>query len=362
MPELKIALIIPIPVDRGVSAPGLTFSRWLPLDDKDAILVTEGDVSVALRFQIESTWWAHNPSIEELPGIVNVLAHRLYADVTVVDVRNELLTYLQRRDFRHRAATEDVDVQAKCDALSERVLVLTLRTVNRLISYARSRKAQYWLSEYEIDVGRCSETFARFEAKARFADTGWFRFGPSNVTSVPVVLAPEERFIRSDEWPEIRDFVASSGRTPLARTLLAGAETLAANGHSRSALTEAVTALEVALYAFARHPAADRAFGAGLASRLDLASLLQQVEHLGFSGSVRYLLPTLLPANVLPQAVIEGCRSAISQRQTVVHQGQREVPDGTLRASLAAIRSLCDILESLTQSAEDDAAGHAAAV
>ena len=167
--------------------------------------------------------------------------------------------------------------------------------------------------------------------------------------------------IRADEWRDIRDFVVSSRRPPLARTLLAGAETLAADGHSRSALTEAVTALEVALYAFARNPAAERAFGPMLAKRMGIGTLHQQVEHLGLSGSVRYLLPVLLPDSVLPEDVLEGCRAAIDQRQTVVHQGQRDVPTGALRSSLRAVRSLCDILDGLSQlGVEDNASGAAA--
>lgn len=51
------------------------------------------------------------------------------------------------------------------------------------------------------------------------------------------------------------------------RTLVAAAERLAGQGHGRSALAEAVTALEVALYAFARDPAVDSALTSALAQR-----------------------------------------------------------------------------------------------
>jgi hypothetical protein len=73
------------------------------------------------------------------------------------------------------------------------------------------------------------------------------------------------------------------------------------------------------------------------------------------------LLPVLLPESVLPEDVLEGCRAAIDQRQTVVHQGQRDVPAGSLQSSLRAVRSLCDILEGLSQlCVEDNAPGAAA--
>ena len=152
-----------------------------------------------------------------------------------------------------------------------RWLVLALRTVNRLISYVRSRKGQYWLSEYRIDVGRCADMFVSFDGKARFDGSDWFRFGPSrHFENLGRCRFRRTGAVRADEWRDIRDFVVSSRRPPLARTLLAGAETLAADGHSRSALTEAVTALEVALYTFARNPAAERAFGPMLAKRMGI--------------------------------------------------------------------------------------------
>lgn len=134
-----------------------------------------------------------------------------------------------------------------------------------------------------------------------------------------VMFPAEERFVTQDEWDEIRNFVCGVSSTPLARTLLAGAEALAVNGHTRSALTEAVTALEVALYDFARHPNAERAFAPLLAQRINVASLKNQIKHMGLTASINYLLPTILPESDLPHDVITGCQMAIAQRQNVVH-------------------------------------------
>lgn len=164
----------------------------------------------------------------------------------------------------------------------------------------------------------------------------------------------EERFVTQDEWDEIRTFVCGVSRTPLARTLLAGAEALAANGQRRSALTEAVTALEVALYDFARHANAERAFGPLLAHRINAASLENQIKHMGLSGSINYLLPIILPESDLPHDVITGCQIAITQRQNVVHNGQRDVQAETLRTSLATIRRMCDLLEGLAMLAPQE--------
>ncbi len=355
MPDLKIRLTIPIRMGPGVSAPGLTFSRWLPLESRDAIQIVDGEYFVRLAFQVESVWWADQPNAADIPRSNNVLAHRLYADVTVSGLAMELLNYIRGCDLRHHARTEDAELQAAYDRLAERVLTVTLNGVNRLVAFVRSRKGQYWLSEYDVDIGRCAEMFDEFEAQARFDDVGWFRFRPSNITKITITLGDEERYIRPDEWQAIREAVESAGRPPLAGVLLAGAESLAAHGHSRSALTEAVAALEVAVYAFARSPAAERAFGAAMAKRMGLSSLYHQVEHLGLSATIRYLLPILLPERVLSEEALKGCRNAIEQRNTVVHQGQREVSLQSLRASLSAIREVCAALESLSEPEDSNA-------
>jgi hypothetical protein len=280
--------------------------------------------------------------------MINVLAHRVFADAIIHDVRDDLLQYMAQRDFTRPPTPEEHPLQQCYDEVAEQLLSLVLKTLNRLLSYVRSKKGQYWLSEYPLDVGRMTAYYVSFKAQARVESGPWFRFGPSNIDSRHIELVPEERYVRRDEWDEIRAFVRSSARTPLARTLLAGAEALAANGDRRSALTEAVTALEVTLHAFAEHPNAERAFGPRLAQRLNTKSLKRQVERMGLTRSISYLIPVILPESVLPQQVIQDCQVAIAQRGNVVHQGQHDVRPEILRTSLTAIRRMCDLLESLT--------------
>ncbi len=336
----------------------MTFARWLPIGDSQAINVEREDIALKLWFDITSTRWASQHKEEDLPRMTNVLAHRVFADSVVRDVPDDLLEYMAQRDFTRFPTPEEHSLQEQYDEVAERLIVLVLQTLNRLLSYVRSSKGQYWLSEYPIDRGQMSGYYVRFEAKAKSGNGPWFRFGPSNVDSRTIKLLSEERYVRPDEWDDIRAFVGGVARTPLARTLLAGAEALAANGQSRSALTEAVTALEVALYAFARNPNAERAFGPLLAQRINASSLRHQVEHVGLTGSISYLLPVILPESTLPKQVIHGCQLAIAQRQNVVHQGQRDVQAGILRTSLGAIRRMCDLLESLTITThQEDEAG-----
>lgn len=343
MSNLTIRLTVPL------SAP-ITFSRWLPIGDPYAITLTEDAMSAKLWFDVECSWWAMQRTEEELKRHLNVMAHRVQADVTVADLPADLLTYIAARDFSRAPTDEEEPLQERYDELAERVYRLVLHVLNRLLAYARSQKGQYWLSLEAVDPGRMYEFFGpTCTAKAQIDDQDPFRFGPRNVLGLPHQLQLEgDRFIHAEEWDEIRAFVTSSRSYPLARTLLVGAEALAASGHGRSALAEAVTALEITLFAFAKNPAADRAFGPTLAQRLGVQTLSNQVKHMGLSGSIRYLLPILFDESDLPQTVLEGCQEAISQRQNVVHNGQSAVDEGTLRRCLVAIRSMCEFLDGMT--------------
>jgi hypothetical protein len=350
MSELFVQLKIPIPTEPLVSAPALTFASWLPIGDNQALHVEQEDITLKLWFDITSTWWASQHKEEDLPHIDNVLAHRIFADAIVQVVSDQLVQYMVQRDFTRRPTKEEEALQQEYDAIAERLLVLLLGTLNRLLLYVRSRKGQYWLSEYPIDLGRMSGYYVKFEARARVDDGPWFRFGPSSVDHRSVELVSNERYVRADEWEEIRSFVGGiSRRPPLIGTLLAGAEALGASGNRRAALTEAVTALEVALYAFAGNPNADSAFGAILAKRLDIVSLRNQVKRFGLRGSFRYLLPVILSESVLPRQVLEACNRAIDERNTIVHNTQKlDVRPELLKTSLRAIRRMCEIFESLT--------------
>lgn len=129
--------------------------------------------------------------------------------------------------------------------------------------------------------------------------------------------------------------------------LLSGAEQLAGNGYARSALTEAVTALEVAISDFARSPQHNQKLALIVGPRLGVTRLQKQIEHIGLSGTVSYLLPLLLPDSVLSVKVLEGCRNAIDTRQNVVHNGQREVHDliehiASIKACCKALREFCN--------------------
>lgn len=172
MADLHVHLKIPIPVEEVIGAPALTFARWLPIGDTHAINVEEENIYLKLWFDITSTWWATQHKEEDLPHMTNVLAYRVYADALVREVPDQLVQYMVQRDFTRQPTEEEEPLQQEYDLIAERVLMLALRTLNRLLRYVRSRKGQYWLSEYPIDLGNsiCATTWVAANESYDFCD------------------------------------------------------------------------------------------------------------------------------------------------------------------------------------------------
>jgi hypothetical protein len=345
--SLEFTLLIEVESEPLTSAPALTFSHWLPLGDDDALVVKDGDLTARLYFKIQSTWWASRPTPEEIPKHYNVLAHRLWVDVQANSVPLEVAEYIYARDYRD-GGDQPAELDDRLKEMGYAVLGIALRTYNRLIDYARSTRGQYWLTSHPLERRDQGNLVTRFEAKVRKPDSEWRGFRPS-LGEWRATIENDSLFIRQEEWPGVRAWVAQRSRPPLVGSLLAGAEQLAGNGHTRAALTEAVTALEVALYEFAREPLLERVAQGYSPTRFGLDSLKAHVDHLGLTGSIGYLLPLLFTEEELPTTLLESVRKAVAARQNVVHAGQRAVADNALRDFLAGIRRICRFLQTATR-------------
>ncbi len=347
MPTLKISLKIPIDTEPLIGAPALTFTHWLPIGKERGIKIIEDKLELLLWFDIMSTWWASQPTEEELKNHVNVLAHYVLAEVTVHDVDQILADYMQNHDFRKLPSSDDASIQKEYENLGRSILQAVLNRVNRLIVFARVIKGQYWLLEYPVDLNRLHSYFQSFEAIGYIDEGKRFRFQPATGDCISISMTPELKYIKEGEWNDVEQFVQGQSRPSMVLELLAGAQQLAGNGYVRSALTEAVTALEVAVSDFSRSDKCNEALASKYGPRMGVDRLQKQVERMGLSGTVRYLLPLLLPEDALPENILKGCRDAIDARQNVVHNGQREVKN--VEHLISSIESCCKILREVCE-------------
>lgn len=349
---LSVRIAIPFGPSGKAESKAMLFLRWIPQTEEQSITVSEDEISVKFWFDhTDTALGRNNVNGVELDLPLNVMAERIMADLTITGLSQRLVEYTIEAASLDSAGQQPSDdaspLAEECRKLACRLLDFTLRHFNRLVSYVYSVKGQFWLEEYPFDPDNAVSHFIRFGVKVkRPAESEWQRFYVPGLGGVIRAGYPDKsRYVTKEDWSRIQDLMASHSRPPLVWQLLARADWLSACGHRRSALTETVSALEVAVHAFSRSPCAERAFGTILGARLRLSSLSQQVQRIGLSGTVKYLLPMIFPEEKLPTEVLKGCQEAVEERQNVIHNGKRDVdPDRTVRY-LASIRKLCSILE-----------------
>lgn len=327
---------------------GPVFNRWLPIGPDNGIRVGQDNLELLLWLDPKAAQWASELSEEDIPRHVNITAHRIYADISTTTDDAELLTYMANRDFSRQPTEEEEPLAERYEILGREVFSLLRDGINRLMTFIRVEKGQYWLEPVEIDLD--NEPSVQFEARAQVDDGSWFRWQSSQTSSL-VVSMPRDRdprFLTEPDWAEAQAFVSGKSQPDLTRQLLAAAEALADAGNERVALTEAVAALEVALGRFAQSPKPDYLLSETIQSRLGLESLKSLHQRLGLTASVSLLLPLLFDSVKLPSTTLATCREAIVERQNVIHSGQRRVDPDKLLGYLREIRELCKVLQDAT--------------
>lgn len=109
-----------------------------------------------------------------------------------------------------------------------------------------------------------------------------------------------------------------------------------------------MTALEVAVANFSKSPKMEGLKISEQEYRIDTQNIGNQVEHLGFSGSLRYLIPMLFTHDELGDEVLKKCYQAIDLRNNVVHKGQRDIERNLLNEIISAVHHCCKVLDNYT--------------
>jgi hypothetical protein len=352
--NLTIRLTIPFvqPVEPGLRT--MWFHRWLPQSDTESIVVSEGGFAIKLSFDRSCVLPLGEASERtDFSGVVTVIAQRVFTDVEATALPEPLVQHIlecsrqNSRDDTHPLAN---DVRN----LACQVVGSAIKQFNRFVSFVHSVKGQYWLEEYQFDPDNVVSTCNLFRAMVNVGGE-WLRFYVPGILCVFKTPLPNtDRFISEADWPRIRDLMTSSRKPPLVWQLLARAEWLLESGHRRGALTEAVSALEMAIHNFSRYPNAEKAFGPVLASRLRVSTLNKQIEHVGLSGTVKYLLPIIFTEDKIPTNILQDCQEAVEERQNVIHNGKRDVLPERTACYLRSIRNLCQTLERYSEPATDE--------
>jgi hypothetical protein len=352
---LTIRHTIPIS-DEKWAGPYVTFYQWLPTGETEALVRETGDYTARLWIDRKCVASLSPVDDESLSRWVNITVQRVYVDVIVRGISDELAKFIHDerespRGVHYGIGPEHEDYEQYSNRyldLGLNVLELALKIYNRFIAYARNHKSQFWLPERPFDKTRLAVMNVAFEAKVRSKDHGWVRWCPPGTYAITIDTAGKETSIKKDDWVRLQEFVSGDSRPNIVLELLANAQLLIDEERRRSAIIEAASALEIAVSEFASSPKLDDLVAKDLLARLDSKSLHSQVKHLGFSGSIRYLLPLLFPADILPMDIIKSCQQVIEIRNNVVHNRQRDISPERIRLLVASVREACEILAKYT--------------
>ena len=352
--DVHLKMRFPIPchdICGGIAL--LSFASWLPTRDEEQIVVERDNME--LKLSVDPSNLADHQRIEpgeELPRQRNLLVDSVCAEVTLRACDDSLIA------FMIHCATDNADrsdpYHKTYQDLGWTVYKLVHDATHRLMSYFRTEKDQIWLEEHEVDPD-IYMSFAGYRARFTVDGIKWHLWNPPSTGFIPAMQTGEDTWIGRDDWERARAFMKTERRATVAVELLAKALADAWMGRRRSAIIDAVPALEVTINEFARAPKAQMAFGDRLALRMDTTSLKKQVEHLGIHGTVRYLFPVVFPEEKVSTELIRVCQEAIDQRGYIIHGGKRNVSKKMAFRHIAAIRLLCKILREYTQDGNRDA-------
>jgi hypothetical protein len=319
------------------------FTHWLPIGRKRGVRFTHNDHSGLLWFELESSRFSSDEA--EIARLVNVAVDKAFIEIGAT-VDGELGDWMKKRDFRKEPTAAEEALAERYFLHGKQVLAALSHGLNRFLSYVRIEKGQYWVRPIVLDPDHLSSHAVGMNAKARVGDGDWFRWHPTHVMHLraTMVVGSDRRYVSEDDWDRVQEFVGNNRRPTLALELLAGAEALARDDSERAALTEAVSALEIALAKFGRGAKVDALLPSSIRERLGVSSLHSLIEHMGVTASVSIVLPFLFSETQLPANLLSTCREAIAQRQSVVHQGQRTIESTVVIKQLAALRQLIELL------------------
>lgn len=322
----------------------LYLERWFEAEKQELASLTVENMSIQIWF--DESCLTHPYSSKELNEATDVALNQLRARLKIADVSNELIEHvLDESSWQHPADSAHHEYYE----IGLGSYTLLYETANRLLSWIRTRKGQYWLEEFRLHGSKSFTTapggyvFSSIYAEANGKPFYWHP--PSDIT--PHFIPIGERSVSEADWTETWKFIHTKERPDLVLELLADSELLALMGHSRVALTQAVSALEVSLNRFASSPNTKLLWTEPLRSRVEVSSLQNEIKRLGFSETFFLLLPLIFTEDDVPTALLKDCQAAIQQRNNVIHRGTRSITN--VEDSISSIRQMCRLLQEYSQ-------------
>lgn len=346
--QLVIRMSIPIECREIVALPAVLFSRWLPSTIDDHIIVQRENFELAIWFDVSGLDFP--PDEERLDRTPILLAERANIEVTVRGLEAELIDFVVRPP--RTSDSGDARLKETLEQLGINIYKFIVLTLNRLITYLRVEKGQYWLKEHDQDTGLMGSELLQYNAEVSADRKSWRRWTPTDLQTMRVNMNPESSWIHREDWLKAGEYVKTQRSSNFVLDLLSTSRSNAYIGSRRAALLDAVTALEISISEFSQSPNARRAFGDIVSRRMDITSLKTQIDRLGNSSTIKYLFPVIFSENTMPTETLKICSDAIDERNNVIHNGQRDVSSKKIHKYIDAMDQVCRKLSELSVHSE----------
>lgn len=352
---LTIRLRIPLTKDPFLGG-SLVFTRWLPLEEWNSLVLERDGMTLKVWFDMDCLQHLSDIAVEDVAKHLNLRIGIVGIDLAISEIEDDLIDFIYNERDRPKKTKDQRPSSEEYERLSEQyselgkgVMRVAVAVFNRLVDYFRVEKGQYWVERLELDERNQYSFFSTTDAKVhseRYDPVRWCP--PPFVHHITASRGDSTRFVREADWPNVAQFVRGSDRPDLTLELLANAERLLDEGYGRSALVEAVAALEYTLHRFTRSADRDR-LERPIFDRIRFERLDALRKKLGLRGSLWTLVPLLVPEHILSRDLLDQCIDAVDQRGNLLHgTPQRTARPEKARQYLKAIREMCSILHELT--------------
>jgi hypothetical protein len=333
----------------------ITFQKWIPDGKTFCLIRTRGDIKSEIWLDRSCVSCLQEITDELISSWLNIQISKLFVDISFSDLPTKLIQFLREKGQKENPDQNTLSSddshgelnKAYCD-LGVRAISEAIEGYNRVLSYCRNYKGQFWLQERTFNPGLMSSQSLKFNAIATISNEKWFRWYPNAPTELKIIVQPETISVTKNDWRKIQEFVSDYNRPDFVLELLANSQSFIAEGYRRSAIIDSVTALEIAISRFADSPNTSLFMTTESVSRVNISRLSTQVKHMGLSGTIGYLLPVLLSEHMLSTDILVKCQRAIEVRNTIVHKGQRDISEREARPLVSAVREMCHILSTLS--------------
>lgn len=351
--EITVSFEIPICDEDSNTNSSIYFNRWLPIEPT----LIEKD-NFQLKLWIDKDCVPYLQDEKDISSSVNMYANKVKVEIQTT-ISSELANFIYEerdngKEIHHGIQPNSENYQrlsSDFKNISYELIEFSINTINRLISYTRNYDNQYWLELLSYKRDNINSLLIHWEAKIKFDSKEWFRFNCTrSIRKYSINMIDDDDYLNQNKWKKIVDYMNNSSRINLANELLSNSKSLLFKyQHRRSSVIEAVTALEVSLSSFSQKPNIEELNYSTPINRIDIDNLKQQVSHLGFSGSIRYLIPIIFNNDVVSDELLKTCYKAIEVRNNIVHQGQRDIKTDDAKSYISAIDELATILIKYTE-------------